>query len=239
MGEQTIDLKRTARFAGVLYLAWVLTGLYGMLYVPSQTIVPGDAAATAEKILRNEFIFRTGIFTDIISITISVFMLVALYRLFREVNERQAKLMVAFLGVTIPAAFIMDACSFTSLMLFKGELLKTAEVSQRNEMAMLFLKISDYGILALEMFWGLWLIPFGQLVYKSKFIPRIIGIFLLLNGVAYVIQSTSSVLFPDYQEMVKRFGMPFWVLGEISIMLWLLIKGTRVPPVHPGRKAST
>lgn len=183
MEEKTTSLKTTARLAGLLYLIWVITGIYGLMYVPSQTIVRGDAVATANKILANEFLFRTGIINDLISITIGIFLVLALYRLFKQVNGHQAKLMVTLLIVTFPVAFIIDAFNITSLMILKGEVLKTFEHSQRPDLALLFLKINDYGAITLEMFWGLWLIPFGQLVYKSGFIPRIIGVFLILNGI--------------------------------------------------------
>ena len=228
MEEKTTSLKTTARLAGLLYLFWVITGIFGLIYVPSQTIVRGDAVATANKILANEFLFRTGIINDIISITIGIFLVLVLYRLFKQVNEHQAKLMVTLLSVTFPVAFIMDAFSITSLMILKGEVLKIFEFSQRQDLAMLFLKINDYGTIVLEMFWGLWLIPFGQLVYKSGFIPRIIGIFLILNGIAYIIHSFTALLLPEYQTLVSQFAMPFWILGEVSITLWLLIKGIKV-----------
>jgi len=221
------SLKKTARLAGLLYLILVITGIYGIMFVPSQTIVPGDAVATANKILANEFVFRTGIINDIISNTIWVFMALVLYRLFKQVNERQAKLMVALVLVQIPVVFFMAAFNITSLMLFKGEILKTFELSQRQDLAMLFLKINDYGTLTLEMFWGLWLLPFGYLVYKSGFIPRLLGIFLILNGIAYIIPSFVSLLFPDYRTIITPFAMPFLILGEISITLWLLIKGVK------------
>ncbi len=220
--------KKTARLAGLLYLIWAITGVYGMLYIPSQIIVRGDTVATANKILSNEFLFRTGIINDLISNTICVFLVLVLYRLFKQVNERQAKLMVALLIVTIPVVFIMDAFNITSIMILKGEVLKTFELSQRQDLAMLFLKINDYGVLTLEMFWGLWLIPFGQLVYKSEFIPRILEVFLILNGVAYIIHCFTSLLLPNYQTLVSQFTIPFWILGEISIVLWLLIKGAKV-----------
>jgi len=121
----------------------------------------------------------------------------------------------------------MAAFNITSLMILKGEILKTFELSQRQDLAMLFLKINDHGTMALETFWGLWLLPFGQLVYKSGFIPRILGIFLILDGIALIIHSFTSLLLPDYQTLVYQFTMPFWILGEISIMLWLLIKGVK------------
>jgi len=221
------SLKKTARLAGFLYLIWVITGIYGMMYLPSKIIVKGDVVATANKILTNEFLFRTGIINDLFSATICVFMLLVLYRLFRHVNEGQAKLMVILFFLTLPVVFIMGAFNITTLMILKGEILKTFELSQRQDLAMLFLNINEYGTLTLQLFWGLWLIPFGQLVYKSGFIPRIIGVFLILNGVAYIIPSFTSLLFPNYQTLVSQFAMPFWILGEISITLWLLIKGVK------------
>ncbi|OGU33260.1 MAG: hypothetical protein A2057_14065 [Ignavibacteria bacterium GWA2_35_9] len=226
------SIKKTARLAGLLYLIWVITGLYGIFFLPSQTIVKGDTAATANKILANEFLFRTGITNDIISTTIWVFIALVIYRLFKQVNERQAKLLVALVIVQIPAVFFMEALNITSLMILKGEVLKTFEISQRQDLAMLFFKINDYGSIVLETFWGLWLLPFGQLVYKSMFIPRILGVLLILNGIAYIIPSFTSLLFPYYQTIVSQFALPFWILGEISIMLWLLIKGVRTPPIE-------
>ncbi|MGA9292570.1 MAG: DUF4386 domain-containing protein [Ignavibacteriaceae bacterium] len=219
--------KNTARLAGLLYFIWILTGVYGIFFLPSQTFVEGDAAATANKVLSNEFLFRTGIVNDIISNTLWVFMALILYRLFKPVNERYSKLLVALVLVQIPAMFFMEAFNISSLMLFKGKILNSFESAQRQDLAMMFLGFNGYIALVLETFWGLWLFPFGQLVYKSGFIPRILGIFLILNGAAYVVHSFTSLLFPGYQAAVRLFAFPFWILGEISIMLWLLIKGVK------------
>ncbi len=221
------SLKKTARLAGLLYFIWVLTGIYSMMFLPSKIIVKGDAVATANKILANEFLFRIGIINDLFSATICVFMLLVLYRLFKHVNEGQAKLMVILFFLTLPVVFIMGAFNITTLMILKGEILKTFELSHRQDLAMLFLNINNYGTLTIQLFWGLWLIPFGQLVYKSGFIPRIIGVFLFLNGAAYILSCFTSLLFPNYQTLVSQFAMPFYILGEISITLWLLIKGIK------------
>ena len=227
MEEKTTSLKKTARIAGLLYLFLIITGAYCIMYVPSQIIGLGDAVTTAKNILSNEFLFRTGIMSDIISNTIFVFLVLVLYRLFKPVNEYQAKLMVALVSVQIPAVFIMEAFNITSLMIFKGEILKTFELSQRQDLAMLFLKINDYGTLTLEMFWGLWLLPFGQLVYKSGFIPRILGILLIIGGMAYIIVSLTHLLLPNYSAFVSQYTPVFYAIGELSIMLWLLIKGVK------------
>ena len=92
---------------------------------------------------------------------------------------------------------------------------------------MLFLTINNNGVLILETFWGLWLLPFGLLIWKSGFIPRLLGVFLILSGIAYVILSFVSILFPDYKTFFTQLGTPFFIIGEISIMLWLLIKGVK------------
>ncbi len=227
MEDKVTSLKRTARFAGFMYLIWIITAIYGLMYVQTKTIVQGDAVATAAKILANEFLFRTGIVNDILSSIVWILIAMALYRLFKHVNESQAKLLVVLVMVQIPVSFFMDALNITSLMLFKGDILKTFELSQRQDLAMLFLKINDYVTITLEMFWGLWLFPFGYLVYKSGFIPRLLGVFLILNGIAYVIHCLTHLLLPDYQALVFQIATPIWTLGELSIMVWLLIKGVK------------
>jgi hypothetical protein len=231
MENQANPLKKTAKLSGLLYLLWILTAIYGLMYVHPKTIVPGDAAATADRILANEFLFRTGIVNGIISSIIWILIGLTLYRLFKHVNERQAKLLVALVIVQVPVSFFMEALNLASLMIVKGEVLKTFELSQRQDLAMLFFKINDYATIALEMFWGLWLFPFGMLVYKSGFIPRVLGVFLILNGMAYVIHCFTHLLLPSWQALVFQIATPIWTLGEISIMLWFLIKGVRSPKV--------
>lgn len=221
------SLKKTARLAGLLYLILVITGVYGIMYIPSQIIVPGDSVSTAKNMIFNEFLFRTGVLNDIISNTTFLFLVLVLYRLFKHVNENQAKLMFALVIVQIPFVFMMEAFNITSLMVIKGEILKTFELSQRQDLAMLFLKINDYGTIPLEMLWGLWLLPFGLLVYKSEFIPRIFGILLVIAGIAYMIDSTIALLFPSYSSFVKQPTLLLVAIGEISITLWLLIKGVK------------
>ena len=227
MENEVTSLKKTARLSGVLYLILIITGAYCIIYVSSKIIVQEDAISTSKNILTNEFLFRTGIISDLISNIIFVFLVLALYRLLKQVNEHRAKLMVALVIVQIPAVFIMEAFNITSLLIFKGEILNTFQLSQRQDLAMLFLKINEYGALTLEMFWGLWLLPFGLLVYKSRFIPRIFGILLIIAGIAYMNASFVALLFPSYGAFVNQPTLLLVAIGEISITLWLLIKGVR------------
>lgn len=228
MEEEMNSLKKTARLAGLLYLLLSIAGAYSVFYVPSKTMVRGDAVATANNILAHEFLFRTGIIGALISNTLFVLLALVLYRLFKQVNEHQAKLLVALVIVQIPVVFIMEAFNIASLMIFKGIILKTFELSQRQDLAMLFFKINDYGTMTLETFWGLWLIPLGLLVYKSGFIPRILGVLLIFNSAGWVIDSFTYLLFPDYLASVSKVTMVFQFIGEIPLLLWLLIKGVKV-----------
>lgn len=233
MEHETRSLRKTARLAGLLYFIWVITGIYALMYVTPQTIVRGDAAATANKILANELVFRMGIMNDIISSAIWVFLVMALYRLFKQVNIHQAQLLVALVIIQIPAVFFMEALNITALLMVKGDMIETFEPGQRQEVALLLWSIADRAAIPLEMYWGLWLLPFGLLVYKSGFIPRILGIFLLLNGITYMIHCYTHIFLPDYRTLVFNLSVPFWILGEISITLWLLVIGVKIPPPRP------
>ncbi|MBS4027884.1 MAG: DUF4386 domain-containing protein [Ignavibacteriales bacterium] len=228
MQTNSSSLKNTARFAGFLYLIWIITGLFAMFYVPSQISTRGDAVSVAQNVLSKEFLFRVSIVNDLFSSALWVVLVLVLYRLFKSVNERQAKILVALVLVQIPITFVMGAISITSLMILKGELLKTIELTQRQDLALLFLKMNDYGTLTLEMFWGFWLFPLAFLVYRSRFLPRFLGFWLLICGIFYLILGFTSLLLPQYKDMVLHnvFALPA-ELGELAFMLWLVIMGAK------------
>jgi hypothetical protein len=226
MEDKTTSLKKTARIAGLWYLLLVIAGIYGLKYVGSQIFVDGNAAATTNNILTHEFLFRTGIFSSITGNFIFLFLVLTLYRLLKQVNERSAKLMVMLVLLQIAISFILELFNFTSLMVLKGEVMKALLPAQRQDFGMLFLSIHTYGINILEVFWGIWLIPFGQLVYKSGFIPRIIGVLLIAGGIVYMLNCFIFLLFPAYFSFFSKFIIVS-SLGEIAIMLWLLIKGIK------------
>ena len=225
--DNNVSLRKTARLTGALYFIWILTGLFSLMYVPSHTMVHGDAVGTAKKMLANEFLFRTSLINNIVSSAIWVVLVLLLHRIFKKVNERTAKLLVALVIVQIPVAFVMGAFDITALMIFKGEILQTFEPIRRQDIAMLFLKVNDNATTTLIMFWGLWLLPFGQLVYKSGFIPRIFGWCLFIGGIGWIIDSIVIFLFPSYSPFISTYVMATGTIGEIPIMLWLLIMGVK------------
>jgi Domain of unknown function (DUF4386) len=221
------ETKKLARNAGILYLLLAITGVYGLMYVGSQTYVRGDATGTAQKMLAHEFLFRTGIAGNLISQTLFVFLALAFYRLLKSVNEHHAKLMVALVLVSIPITFICESFQITALLILKGEVLPSLPPQQQQEWAMAFLKMNSNGILVVEIFWGLWLIPLGLLFYKSGFMPRIIGILLVIGGIAYVIQVSANLVFTEYRFFVNQFTSVILPISEFSTILWLLIKGVK------------
>ncbi|MCK6692752.1 MAG: DUF4386 domain-containing protein [Thermoanaerobaculia bacterium] len=221
-----IALKTRARTAGFLFLVWIITGLFGLMYIPAKINMRGDAADTARNILANEFLFRTGVVVDLAGAAIWILLVLAFYRLFRQVHEFQAKLLVAFVLVQIPVVFMTDACNMVALMLFKGDLMKALDLAQRQELAAVFLKVNTSVTLVLEFFWGLWLLPLALLTYRSGFLPRFLGIWLFANGFAYLIVCLTGILFPLYSDTVYQIAFPVF-FGEMALMLWLVIRGAK------------
>jgi hypothetical protein len=220
------QLINTSRKAGFLFFLWIVTGFYDMLFVSPRIIVAGDAAMTAQNILQQELLFRSGIFSGLVTSAVWILLVWVFHRLFKSVNEQYAKLLVAFVIVQVPVAFMKGSLSMAALMTLKGDVLKSFEWSQRLDLAMLFLKMNDYAVWALELFWGLWLFPLAVLVYQSKFIPRVLGIWLFFTCFVYILLCFVSIVFPSYKSAVFTYGMPA-MFGELVLMLWLLIKGAR------------
>ena len=221
---------KAARIAGAIYLSMVLTAPFSLIYVPSKLIVRGNATATAANVLAHETLFRLAIVADLTSSVIFIFVVMALYRLFSGVNKTHASHMVALVLVSAAVGFLNVLNNIAALILFRGaDFLAVFEKPQREALGMLFVRLHGQGNVINEIFWGLWLFPFGVLVMRSRFLPRILGVLLLVNGFAYVAQSLTSLLLPDYASVVGRIALPAQ-FGELWIMLWLLIKGAKVEP---------
>lgn len=229
--------KNPGRFAGLLYVLASVVGFFAMGYVPDKLIVHGNAAATANNIAASETLFRLGIAGELLGQAAFIFVALALYDLLKEVNRRHASLMVMLIVVSIPIAFLNELNSFAALALARGaEFLSIFDKPQRDALAMLFLNLHGRGFVVAEIFWGLWLFPLARLVYKSRFLPRFLGVWLALAGFAWVILSLTSVLLPQYQDKVYAYSQPA-IVGEIAFMLWLLIKGAK--PQAPDAAASS
>jgi len=220
--------NHTARLAGLFYLICAVTAPFALIYVPSTIVAKGDPAATARNILAHEALLRWGIFVGLVSTTAFALAVLALYRLFRPVHRGLAQAMVFLAVVTAPIALLEAIEELTALRLLQGaNLLVVFEPAQRQAMAMLLFGMRSAGVAVSELFWGLWLLPLGMLVVRSRLLPRIIGWALVLNGVAYVAVSFAAVVQPAYQDIVDKAAM-LPEFAELVFILWLLIRGIQV-----------
>jgi len=231
--------KNPGRLAGLLYLLTSILGVFSMIYVPSKLIVSGNAAATANNIIASETLFRLSIAGQFISQAGFIFVALALFDLLKGVNRRQALLMVILIVVSIPIAFLNELNSIAALVLMRGaDFLSMFEKPQRDALAMLFIHLHNRGLGVAQIFWGLWLFPLGMLVYRSQFLPRFLGAWLAIGGLANVIVSLTSVLLPQYQHKVFSYSQPA-MFGEVAFMLWLIIKGAKPPALEATAQSSS
>jgi hypothetical protein len=227
--------KKTARNAGILYLFLAITGAFGIMYIPMVIVIPTDPVSTAKNILDNGGLFRLSIFSQMISQTIFIFLILTLYRLFREVDLKNARLMVGLVFVAVPIAFLNTLNQIITLNFLGGDsFLGAFNKGQLQAMAMVFLNLSNDGIALAQIFWGLWLFPFGLLVIRSKFIPKWIGYLLIVACFGYVVNSTAHFLLPNYVALVAPFTAVAGTVAEFSIILWFLIKGVKDTALQTG-----
>lgn len=214
------------RAAGFIYLILVVIGPFRLMYIPSALFVHGNATATASNIAAHEALFRLGIVSDLICGVIAIFLALALYRLLKGVDQNLAVLMVILGGVMPSAIYFFNVVNdAAAMMLARGaDFLSVFDKPQRDALAMLFLRLHDHETFAAEIFWGLWLIPLAVLIYRSGFLPRFLGVWLTINGFAYVALSFTAWLLPQYYAVAFNSAFPA-LLGEVAFMLWLVIKG--------------
>jgi hypothetical protein len=220
-------IKNLGRLAGLLYVGMSIPGVFAMVYVPSKLIVHGNAAATASNIAANETLFRLGIAAQLISQAGFIFVVLALYGLLKTVNRRCASLMVLLVAVSIPIAFLNELNSIAALTLVRGaDFLSILEKPQREALAMLFLHLHFQGLVLDEIFFGLWLLPLALLVYRSRFLPRFLGVWLAFDGLGWLVLSLTGVLGPQYYGKVFT-DFQIASFGEVAFMLWLIIRGAK------------
>jgi len=198
-------IKRTAHIAGLIYLTVVVSGIFSLLYVPSQLIVCGNPSTTFNNIVANELLFRLGILAGVICYIAFLFLPIILCKLLSPVDKKYAVAMIALAVVSVPISLVNLSQKYSVLTLIsKAEYLNVIQPDQLQAQVMLHLDYYNNGIDLVSVFWGLWLFPFGYLVFKSSFLPKILGFFL-----------SSFVSLPAS-------------IGEIGTCLWLLIVGAKI-----------
>ena len=209
------------RVVGFLYFM-LFFAPFGLIYVPSRLFVRGDAAATATNIIASDSLFRLGIVSNILHPIVMILLVLAFYQLLKPVNTSMALLMVMFVLIAVPIAIFNEINQFAVLLILGGgDYLKEFTTAQLYALVMFFLDMHKRGILIAHIFWGLWLFPLGFLVFKSRFLPRILGVLLIIGCFGYVIHSFAAFLLPNYK--LNLIFYTSW--GELLLPLWLVIKG--------------
>jgi hypothetical protein len=222
--------NKDARIAGLLYVLMSVFGPLRLVYIPSTLIVNGNPAATANNIDTHDLLFRLGIASDLACATLMIFVALALYRLFRDVDHRLAVLYVILALMATPIFFVNTINDVGALLFARGaDFVVAFDKAQRDAVVMLFLSLHHHCLLANYVLWWLGLSTFGLLVYKSRFLPRILGVWLVLDGFAYLAFSIAGMFAPHYEDAVVRYLSPA-TFGEVAIMLWLVVMGAKELP---------
>ena len=227
MEEKMNSLKKTARSVVILYIIMSVFQIFSGMVVDPKIYVPGDALATANNILASEWLFRLGVVSNLVGAILFLFLVVALYNLFKSVDKGQARLMVILVVASVPVVFLVTLIQYVPILFLSGAgHLSAFNPPQLQTLSMVFFDIYQHGIMVAEIFWGLWLIPLGLLVYKSGFVPKVLGVLLIVGCFGHLMSFLSTFLFPDYNTILIPISEMVMV-GELPVFLWLLIKGVK------------
>lgn len=223
-------LKRRARIAGLWYLGFSLGPFY-LLYVPSQTVVRNDASATAARVLAHETLFRWGMLAEALGAVIFIGLALALFRLFEDTDRHRARQLLALVLVSAALALVTVVFNAAALAVFRGGgAFSGWDAHTAETIGMLLVRMHGQANSINEMFWGLWLLPFGALVVRSRFLPRWLGYWLFADGIAWMALSATWFLAPQYSDAMFRYLQPLF-MAELAAMLWLLIVGAKEQPL--------
>ena len=232
--EKTIPLHTQARRAGLLYLAAGLAAPFALLYVPRAILVSGNPTATADRIRAARWVVELGIAGELVNCSLIVLALLALYRLFRGVSQSLAVTMVVLFLVAVPLQLANLLTSIAALMVTSGTpTLAAFSKEQLDALAYTLVRLHAQGINLTQIYWGLWLVPYGLVVWRSRFIPAWLGMPLILAGVAYVASSLSSLFFPESARVLSPVLLAL-AGGEIPILVWLIGWGARRGTARQG-----
>ena len=208
--------KQALKALRILYPIWMIVGIFSLLYIPSKFIT-ADAGQTARNILENQLLFKFGIAGSLFAQLLFIFTVIMLYHLFKSVSQMCTLNMLIFSLVSVPIAMISTLGSIAALKL----------ASSNEALMMFFLDLNNQGIVIASIFWGLWLLPLGNLVRQSGYFPKFIAIALMIAGAGYFFGSFVKLLLSHPEKIMPVFDI--LTLGEVVFIFWLIIKGAKLP----------
>ncbi|MBL8995449.1 MAG: DUF4386 domain-containing protein [Spirochaetia bacterium] len=228
MKTENTSPNRTAKYAALLHLALAVLSGFSFMGVDNRILVEGNAAATAHNVAAMDGLIRVGLIANLAGQAIFLFLAHALYKLLSPVDKGLARLMVILVVASVPIAFLNSLNQLAAVQLLgQSTSLAAFTTTQLQALAMVFLKLQFLGTMIAQVFWGLWLFPFGLLVYRSGFLPRFVGVLLMLGCFGYLADSFLAFTFPA----LSAYAAPgIWVsaIAELSFIFWVLIRGIKI-----------
>lgn len=224
------SLKRQSRIAALLYFLNALPAPFAFLYVPSVLIVRGDAAATANNVRRSELLLRLGMAGELFAATVIIFAMLAFYRLFKVVSQKHAMAMIILMLLSVPISYLNVLNDLAALTFARGPafLSTVFDKAQLDAFVLFFFRLHSQGMILAQVFWGLWLFPFGIVTWRSGFIPRFVSIAVIVAGCGYVINSSVSLFLPASAQTIGDLALILGA-GELAFF-WMLMWGAKDQP---------
>lgn len=223
------EISKNARIVGLWYLALVFIGPLRLLYIPNKLFVHDDAAATAANIAAHQTLFQLGIFVDTWGGVVLVFLTLAFYRLFKDVDRYQTQLLVITGGIVPGAIYFLNTVNDAAALILVrgGDWLSAFTEAQRDALAYFFTRLHFQVVVSAEVLWGVWLIPMGILILKSCWFPRVLGWWLFLDGATWILISYANMfLSPASVDTISNWSIPLQ-FGEVAVTLWFLVMGAK------------
>jgi hypothetical protein len=222
--------KRLARIAGLLYLIVGIFGGFAIAYVTAKVYVPGDAATTAAHVLTNSRLVRLGVLADLFQATVFVFLAMTLYVLLKDVNKNVARAVVILVAIATTIMCLNEVFQFAAMLVATdGSYVAAFGTAGSNALVMLLLDMHHYGFLIAQIFFGLWLVPLGYLVYTSGRFPKALGVVLIVGGGSYLVDMLAAFLVPDVGAQIHGVLAIPPTIAEIWMLGYLLVEGVKVP----------
>ncbi|HEY8719070.1 DUF4386 domain-containing protein [Pengzhenrongella sp.] len=225
---------RLARITGILYLIVAVFGGFAEFFARATVYVPGDATATAANVVANSELVRIGFVADLVQTTVFLFVGFAFYLLLGHVNRNVARTMVIFVALSVAIQSLNLLHQFMALLVATSETYQAALGSDASDaLVLLMLDMHHYGYLIAQMFFGLWLLPLGYLVYRSGIFPRALGVLLAIGCAGYLVDMLAKFLVPEVAATLSPFVTMPAAVAELAMVGWLLVKGVRIPGKVP------
>jgi Domain of unknown function (DUF4386) len=217
--------QRYARLAGVMYLAIIALGAFGELYVRGTLVVSGDAAATVTRIAAAQDLWRAGIVGDLLMHVLDVPVLVILYVLLRPVSESLA-LLATWINLVQTSVLVANKINLLVPLFLLGDAnyLGAFSTSQLQALSYLAIKLHGYGFGIGLIFFGFACLARGWLIFKSGYLPKALGVLMVLAGLSYLSNSLALLWAPAFAAAINPA-----VLVPAFVALWLVFVGVNVP----------